>query len=662
MSAKLEDGEWARVIDIDNLQLAWARARHHLLDEALADEVEVKLFESNLENSLEKLQQQLIAYTGEVVRSDDRLYYRFPKALDKTRPRGLSRIEEEILSTALIQKLGSRVTNLTRTSFAYKFSQASGSGENEYLYENWFQAYTLFIKRACAAAREFNDGLVIRLDIKSFFTRIIRDQLKEIAAEQLTKSKRVEWLIRLLLSEDIDEHEAGLGIVQGNLSSGFFANLYLLDLDSRFPINNQWEAQFFRYVDDMIIVLPDSESYTEIIGVIQAELGKRGLELNDEKTELLSPQDFLNDSAPDEEIEKLKDQYDKLIPPLWILNTDNRKVLKNQHRNSNDQWWDSISIYRCCLQALGVFFKETILSRRITSYLFNPKRRANSLNGESELELPSIPTEASPESIKDWATAYYSANQGWNEELERLRSDLKTLFHQSLDALASGSLANSQERKQLRRIRYSANRLSEIGYGEDVTSKLVDILSKNPWLFRDITEIIESLARQQFTGAIKSLSEFYSQTQGEMAEYMKAITIRAARFLDQIDGDLWDEIARSAVSSSVVNCLLATETWLSIGQRCRHLIKTEQLDQVETAFQSSASSRLRKNYLLILAKFRELPQDNLNLGDDSLLSQAFEIAVAGEVDSLFDYQEPEIIKRKYYSGLQDVGGDDGFVS
>ncbi|HMV47087.1 MAG TPA: RNA-directed DNA polymerase [Blastocatellia bacterium] len=656
VSAQVEDGEWAAVIDIGNLQLAWARARHHLLDDSLADEVEIRLFESDLDGNIEKLRQQLLAYREEVVQSDGRLYYRFPKGENTVRPRGLSRIEEEILSTALIQKLGARLAGLTHTSFANKFSQVGGS---EYLYENWFNAYTRFIERACAAARSFSSGIVIRLDIKSFYTRIIRDQLKEIAVEQLAKSERIKWLVRLLLSKDIDEHEAGLGIVQGNLGSGFFANLYLLDLDSRFPNNNQWEAQFFRYVDDMIVVLPDSNQDTcvEIIGVVRDELNNRGLELNDGKTEILSPQDFLNDCALDEEIEKLKDQYDKLIPPLWVLNADVRKMLKSQFRDSNDQWWDSISIYHNCLQALGLFFKETVLSRRITTYLFNLKKRNNALNGRDELSFPVIPAEVSMTIVKSWANAFVSANQEEITGLELLRSDLKVLFHQSLDGLAVGASNKNQERKLIRRVRYSANRLSEIGYGEDVAAKLVELLTRNPWLFRDITEIIENLARQQFNSSIKLLLDFYSQAKDEMAEYMKAISIRAVRFLDQIDVDLWDEVARSAFSPSIVICLLATETWLSVGQRCRHLIKSDQLDEVEAAFRTSSSSRLRKNYLLILAKFRAIPQDHLNLGDDSLLTQAFDIAVAGTVDSLLDYQEPEIIKSRYYSGTQDDDKD-----
>lgn len=237
-----------------------------------------------------------------------------------------------------------------------------------------------------------------------------------------------------------------------------------------------------------------------------------------------------------------------------------------------------------------------------------------------------------------------------------------SLFHQSLDALTTEPLSNSQKRKFVRRVRYSANRLSEIGFGKDVISPLIDILSRNPALFRDITDVIESLARQQFSNAIKSLLSFYSRSQDEMAEYMKAITIRAVRFLDQIDSDLWDEIAQSAVAPSLVECLLAAETGLFVGDECRHLINQSQLDQVEKAFHTSTSSRLRKNYLLILAKFKDFPKENLNLTDDSLLSQAFEIAVSGEVDALFEYQEPEIIKRKYYSGLQDVEGDTSGIS
>ncbi|MDX2043118.1 MAG: RNA-directed DNA polymerase [Acidobacteriota bacterium] len=552
------------------------------------------------------------------------------------------------------------VGRTTRIPKEPKFSQ---SGENEYLYERWFNAYNRFIERACVAARSFNNGVVIRLDIKSFYTRIIRDQLKEIAFEQLAKSERIKWLIRLLLSKEIDEHEAGLGIVQGNLGSGFFANLYLLDLDSKFPNNNQWEAQFFRYVDDMIIVLPDSDPdlCAEVIDIIRSELNNRGLELNDEKTEILVPQDFLNDCAIDEEIKKLKEHSDKLIPRLWILNNDIRKMLKSQFRDSNGQWWDSISIYRNCLQALGVFIKETTLSRRISSFLFNSKKRDKALNDGTELSFPVIPTEYSLESVKSWVNDYSSSNQGWIESLEQLQSDLKNMFHQSLGDLASGPSSKSQERKLLRRLRYSANRLSEIGYQEDTVAKLVEILRNNPWLFRDITEIVEGLARQQYADAIKLLLDYYSTTEDETAEYMKAISIRAVRFLDHINSSLWDEVARSAVASSIVTSLLASETWLSVGDRCRNLIKPNQLSEVEVAFQRTTSTRLRKNYLLILAKFGTFPQDKLDLSD-SLLSQAFDIAVAEDVDSLFDYQEPEIIKIKYYSGAPAYDGDDAWVS
>ncbi|NET84678.1 MAG: hypothetical protein F6J94_23000 [Moorea sp. SIO1F2] len=92
---RAEDKDWNEVISLDNLNLAWARARHNLLSESLYDETEVRLFEKNLYQNISKLQEQLCAYASDVISSlvDQTISYKFPKNVEKTRPRGLSRIE-----------------------------------------------------------------------------------------------------------------------------------------------------------------------------------------------------------------------------------------------------------------------------------------------------------------------------------------------------------------------------------------------------------------------------------------------------------------------------------------------------------------------------------------------------------------------------------------
>ncbi len=107
-SAKLQkDNDWSQVISTENIEVAWVRTRKHLLEESLVDEVEIRLFETNLQENIDRLQKQLNAYfVEENAHKEDYVSYDFVKSSSSTRPKGLSRMEVEILSTAVIQKLG----------------------------------------------------------------------------------------------------------------------------------------------------------------------------------------------------------------------------------------------------------------------------------------------------------------------------------------------------------------------------------------------------------------------------------------------------------------------------------------------------------------------------------------------------------------------------
>ena len=310
------------------------------------------------------MKQQLIAYAQDVVHTDDRLHFKFPKSDTKLRPLGLSRIEEEILSTALIQKLGQTVSGIASRSYAYKFSRTYGDHSTEYLYENWFNAYGRYINDARSAAQNNEGCVIIQTDIKSFYTRIIRDSLMQLSSEQLSRSQRVEWLLKILFARDIDDHEAGKGIVQGNIASGFFANLYLIDLDARFGPGNEWNAEFFRYVDDMIIVVPSPEDAAEILTELESELDKIGLELNldPKKTERFTAAEFISTTEKDETLDNLQNQFQNWINCLWILDDEHRQVFRKAYNESQAEWWYRIELYTSCLESIGILINPTTLS------------------------------------------------------------------------------------------------------------------------------------------------------------------------------------------------------------------------------------------------------------------------------------------------------------
>lgn len=650
-NAELEDEDWNTVKSTNNLKLAWARSRFHLMEESIVDEIEIRLFESNLDENLERLQKQLMAYAEDIVPLNDRLSYSFPKNTETVRPRSLSRVEEEILSTAIIQNLGAKISGLAGRSYAYRFSRTFGESSTEHLYENWFKAYSRFIEDARMQAMKHDSCVVIRADIKSFFTRIIQDRLVEIASDRLSRSLRVEWLLRLLLTEKIDEHEAGLGIVQGNISSGFYANLYLLTLDSRFGSTNEWNVEFYRYVDDMIIIVPNPDHAEEILNTLEAELVQLGLELNKDKTEILTASNFLEVTAQDEILDQLQEEFDSIMNALWMMDEEHRKLFRQSYSGANDEWWYRVNLYQQCLQSLGVFVNQSLLSRRIYSYLFNLKKCKDELKRDKELIFPSLPNSNTPDEIERWVSSFLSNNSEWTVDKQKLQTKLDELLSEDWEQIKTTCLETWQEKRASRRLRYTINRLSQIGFGNS-KDLVLELLRTSPWLIREPSSIVEDLSRQGFMEEIKELLSIYSNKENLTEEYMKAVLLRAVRFLPTLDLDLWNVIQESATSSSKAISLLATETWLHIADRVSFPPNVQIIESIRDILSNYAvAPRLQKNYILIIGKYKA---QELNSWDfqDHLVREVYNSARTGDISNLLTFNEPETIRQNFYGGFR----------
>jgi len=620
--------------------------------------VEIRIFESKLDANIAHLQQQMLAYAQDVVHTDHRLHFKFPKSDTQLRPLGLSRIEEEILSTALIQKLGQKISGIASRSYAYKFSRTYGEQSTEYLYENWFDAYGRFMTDVRFAAQNSAGCIIIQTDIKSFYTRIIRDNLIQFSADQLSRSARIEWLLKVLFARDIDEHEAGKGIVQGNIASGFFANLYLIDLDAHFGPGNEWNVEFFRYVDDMIIVVPDPENAEVVLAELENELHKLGLELNRDKTEIFTDiAEFIEITNKDETLDSMQIQFQGWLNCLWILDIQYRQVFRKAYDESSPEWWYKIELYSRCLKAIGVNIDATLLSRRVYKYLFNERLCEKDFSWQESFQIPPLPDSMEKDSVTTWKVGFVEANDSWVIK----KTEMSDVFHKLLmegrnglaDAIDNGDTRS--EKRWIKTIRFCINKLVQIGLqNTDIAQIIFEILIDSPWLIRNPNDLTESLAICGYSDHIESLLLHYDDESDQMKEYMKSIVLRAIRFLPFVSDAMWVQIVENAVSVSSVTSLMATETWLKVTQDQPNLVQDNHLELIESALNSKPKPilRLQKNYLLILGEHHREVAIEKEDKQDVLLQNVEAIVQSENVYSLFDYYEPQLLTREFYSGYR----------
>lgn len=180
-------------------------------------------------------------------------------------------------------------------------------------------------------------------------------------------------------------------------------------------------AEFYRYVDDMIIIVPNPQHYKEVLQALQTELNKLDLDLNEDKTEIYKDvTQFLDATKEDELLNKLKQTFDSVVNPILITTTDYRKIFRTSHSSSNDKWEYQIGLYQQCLKTISIYFNIPTLGRKIYGYLFNQTRCKENLMRPSELDLPSLPSDNQDDLLKQWAINFEIINNDWIEDRNKL--------------------------------------------------------------------------------------------------------------------------------------------------------------------------------------------------------------------------------------------------
>jgi len=227
---------WKGLCSYDNLLLAFKKARRHKTQKQYVID-----FEKDLETNLLLLRSELL------------LHSYAPKPLvhfiicdPKTRKISKSDFRDRVVHHALCNIIGPIFDKL----FIYdSYANRIGKGTLKAV-----QRFDVF--KTKASKNNTVKCYILKADINKYFENVDHKILISIIKKRIA-DKRVLWLIKKILA-NYSSVFPGKGMPLGNLTSQFFANIYLNELD--YFIKHTLKARYYiRYVDDFVILEHDKE-------------------------------------------------------------------------------------------------------------------------------------------------------------------------------------------------------------------------------------------------------------------------------------------------------------------------------------------------------------------------------------------------------------------
>ncbi len=256
---------WNELCSYENLVLAYKKARKH----KTTKEYVIK-FEKDLKNNLLLLRSELF------------LHCYNPKPLvnfiikdPKTRKISKSDFRDRVTHHALC--------NIIESIFEKSFIYDS--------YANRLSKGTLkAIERFDTFKRKVSRNntipcYILKADIKKYFDNVDHNILLSILRKKV-KDMRVIWLVKKILNNCVI-NDSRKGMPLGNLTSQFFANVYLNELDQY--VKHKLKAKYYiRYVDDFIILDSDKEILLQYKNSINQFLAQNlDIELHPDKSKII---------------------------------------------------------------------------------------------------------------------------------------------------------------------------------------------------------------------------------------------------------------------------------------------------------------------------------------------------------------------------------------
>ena len=267
-----------KLCSFENLHIAFRKAKRNK-----GFNLHIAEFELNLEAELFKLKHELETTTYE-----PRPLRQFPIREPKTRLISASHFRDRVVHHALC--------NVIETIFDKTFiydSYANRKFKGTLAAVLKFDEYKRKVSgngRLLPDAKDNNQvfGYALKADIRHYFDTVDHEILIRII-ERKIKDEKVLWLIKKILDNHVSELP-GKGMPIGNLTSQFFANIYLNELD--YFVKHKLKAKhYIRYVDDFMLLNPTKQILEEWKNQINGFLKNNlKLDLHPEKSKVMALQ------------------------------------------------------------------------------------------------------------------------------------------------------------------------------------------------------------------------------------------------------------------------------------------------------------------------------------------------------------------------------------
>lgn len=256
---------WQELCSYENLELAFKKARKHkTLKEYVIE------FEKTLEENLLILRAELLFHS-----------YR-PKPLStfiihdpKTRKISKSDFRDRVIHHALCNI----IEPVFEKTFIYdSYANRTSKGPLKAL-----ERFDCFKKKI--SKNNTRRCFVLKADIKKYFDNVDHNISLAIIKTKIN-DKRVLWLIKTILANHSTTQKYK-GMPLGNLTSQFFANVYLNELD-HFVTHKLKAGYYIRYVDDFVILHTDKKVLEIYMKSINDFLKQNlGVQLHPDKSKII---------------------------------------------------------------------------------------------------------------------------------------------------------------------------------------------------------------------------------------------------------------------------------------------------------------------------------------------------------------------------------------
>jgi len=203
-----------------------------------------------------------------------------PKAPGKTRPIGISTIEDKVVQNALTMVLGA-IYEQDFKDCSYGFRPGRSAHDA--------------LRTLNAACMRDEVNVVLEADIESFFDSIDRKKLMEMLRLRVSDESFMRLVGKCLhvgVLDGEDYTEPDVGTAQGSVLSPMLGNIYLhhvLDvwLDREVKPRLRGKVCLVRYADDLVIGFERPEEAEMVMAMLKQRMAEYGLRLHPEKTRLV---------------------------------------------------------------------------------------------------------------------------------------------------------------------------------------------------------------------------------------------------------------------------------------------------------------------------------------------------------------------------------------